>query len=734
MMQSVRKITLYMKNLFCVLLLLVGGISTSLFGEVNVALKEGVLTVYKDGKAVVALESLRFDYHDPVAVSELSSGEDGWIYQLSYAPTVEYAHRATDGNGLKVVFLGIATVEGGLRFYCKPDWANQTTLVLDYLGDHFFGLSEPLQPDNQHSPDLTGAVISVDVVNEGQRIVENYASAFSSFYMSSYGYGSFFDTFARGTYEFDINGKNKIHHDTGVLDWYLFFGDDGANIHESYFKLIGQPKKLPMWALGPIVWRDQNDGGAREILSDVSKFGELKLPITGWFVDRPYADGNHAWSEMNFSKNFHNPDVWIKEIRDQGIEFMTWTATSTFGDERFPKHLRGRFSYIDLSHPESYNMFKQELAQKQYVYGVKGHKMDRADEVFPKFEEWHDVSVTMAERRNKYVYLFTKVHDEALREAWGEDQFSFARAAIHRSQPYLSAIWGGDPRSSWQGMRGNLANAMRAGFMGFPVWGSDVGGYIGDGYISEELYIRWMQLGAMSGFFEIKIDGSGGDGEDRAPWRYDEAFQSKYRTILEMRMLWLPYLYSLANTSGIEGVMMQPMAYRHLDDPKTYGIWDQYYLGKNVLVAPILDVSNERDVYLPEGKWRAFNDFSNLVDGKQTLHVTAELEEIPFFIKSNSIGVTGHVFDGNSKVWSEATHSLEMNVLAGEEGESCSFIYVDSLDGDKQKVFAAKNEKGIISVTGPALTIPLRVVVYIGEQIESYEIEAGNATEIIIGK
>src|SRR5690606_34513016 len=137
---------------------------------------------------------------------------------------------------------------------------------------------------------------------------------------------------ARGRYEFAINGRNRIHHDTGTLDWYVFAGDDGADIHKAYFNLIGAPKKVPAWGLGPVGWRDQNSGAA-EILDDLEKMAALKMPFTAWFVDRPYSDGNHAWSKMNFSSAFAEPEKWINTIRqNHGLEFMTWVATATFGD------------------------------------------------------------------------------------------------------------------------------------------------------------------------------------------------------------------------------------------------------------------------------------------------------------------------------------------------------------------------------------------------------------------
>jgi hypothetical protein len=76
-------------------------------------------------------------------------------------------------------------------------------------------------------------------------------------------------------------------------------------------------------------------------------------------------------------------------------------------------------------------------------------------------------------------------------------------------------------------MAGNQANAMRSRFLGFPVWGNDTDGYLGAGKIDEERYARWLQWSAWNGLFEVKIDGAGGQGEDRPPWKYSEKLQQE---------------------------------------------------------------------------------------------------------------------------------------------------------------------------------------------------------------
>ena len=672
------------------------------------------ISIFRRGERIVQLDAIQFDYHRNTGWEVSSATDERIAVTLTYPPSVNYYHRAGQAEAHETEL--VITRQGdGFRFHAAPDWSDQVTLEFEYLGDHFFGLSSPLQPRNQLSPDLTGSVIDVEVTNEGERIVENYASAFSAFYLSTHGYGSFFDTFARGRYELGINGRNRIHHDTGTLDWYVLLGDDGSAIHRAYFDIIGSPKKVPLWALGPVAWRDQNDGGAAEILDDISRFADLRMPLTAWFVDRPYSDGAHAWSRMNFSEKFAEPEKWIPRIREEhGLEFMTWTATAMFGDTSYPRHLPGGFSYLDLSHPETVASFQQNLADLQYVHGVKGHKMDRADEHFPPWEGWHDNTVRPSERRNRYAYLFAKVHHDALRRAWGDDQFNFSRAAIHRSQPYTSAIWGGDPRTSWAGLQGNAANAMRAAFMGFPVWGTDVGGYIGEGLIAEDLYLRWLQFGVMCGMLEIKLDGSGGDGRDRMPWRYDEKFQDQYRAQLQTRMAWLPHLYSLTNNAAEQGTVMQPLAYRHFDDIRTYDIWDQFYLGDGVMVAPIFTPGTVRDVYLPAGTWYRFGEkIEATLAGSHAVVTQAALDEIPVFVRANSLLITGNIFEGNARTWTGGTSpELIINAFPGRIGEATTYTYIDALDGDaKKSISLTRNATGII-VTAPPLGAATTVIIH----------------------
>lgn len=259
-------------------------------------------------------------------------------------------------------------------------------------------------------------------------------------------------------------------------------------------------------------------------------------------------------------------------------------------------------------------------------------------------------------------------------------------------------------------MAANLANGIRCSFMGFPVWGSDVGGYFG-GKIPENLYARWLQLGTWSALYEIKFDNAAGLGEEGQPWKYSKKLQQILRECNNLRIEMLPFFYSLVNTSYKNVVVMKPLAYVYSHDEKTYHIWDQYILGNTFLVAPILDSTNTRQVYLPEEKWTD-HDNNKSYDGSQHITITQPLERIPIFIKNNSLFVSGNFSIGNLKLWyKEKQSQLTIHLFSYQNNGNISFDYIDFFDNNKEKLLIAKSTPEKIEFRAPILKCPSRLVI-----------------------
>ena len=378
---------------------LMGGTGDNIWksGKYKMEVEGNKIVIMNNDRKMIVISSIEFNFTKPISISVKSNTREKLSLEMQYPSEAKYRE---EGKTLYAL-VDISVSNNSIRFFSDPKWAEHITINMEDNGEHFFGILEPLYPDNRKSPDLRGEVVDVDIQGNANQYHENYADAWSAFYMTNKGYASFFDTFAKGKYRLGINGETSLYHYTGKLDWYILPGNNGDEILKEYYGIIGKPKYVPMWVCGPMGWRDENKGGKEEILADIKKMTDLQIPFTAWWVDRPYSNGANKWSKMDFNNKFSNPKEWIGEINNKyGLQFMTWVGPMTFDDKDFPSLLPNFRGYMDLTNPDGVKEFKKRLNAFQYSAGVKGHKMDRADEQFPEMSPWFD-KTPEAERRKR---------------------------------------------------------------------------------------------------------------------------------------------------------------------------------------------------------------------------------------------------------------------------------------------------------------------------------------------
>ena len=553
------------------------------------------------------------------------------------------------------------------------------------------------------------------------------------FYISSLGYGSFFDSFAEGVYALGVGGASTITHNYTTIDWYIFYGPTGDKIHQQYYKIIGAPKKVVIWGCGLIIWHN-NYTGSDQVLSHNTGCIANQIPVTAQWVDRPYSDGAQGWGYMNFSAAFGgaNPGPWIKQITsDTGynVKEMTWVMPGTFGTPVPPAgtYWTGGNYYLDLSNPAAVTWYVKQLDSLQNRVGIQGHKMDRCDgDANPFPATWYDGTAASLQKW-KYLYLNAKVTDSSLRKAWGDNQFNYARGAYHRCQPYLSAIWSGDIDAPWGGLVLTVSNSLKAAFMGFPMWGSDIGGYMeGATKIAKDQYLRWLTFGCFCGMMENMYDG-------KEPWTYTAAtdtvagqsFVSRYASVAQLRASLIPYVYSLVNTSADNGVSMRPLPYMYPNDANTYQIPDEYMFGPAFLVAPIVSATMNRSVYLPAGTWYISfpTDRTPIIPKRirvappsprrrfRSIRFRHTSWPTPYLLRARFIRVTP--IDGSPPI-TIIRDTLKSMRFPDGSGENTSFTYVDYLDADTQKPLTCTvgpNSDSMVTVTVPAMTVPETLMV-----------------------
>jgi alpha-glucosidase len=196
------------------------------------------------------------------------------------------------------------------------------------------------------------------------------------------------------------------------------------------------------------------------------------------------------------------------------------------------------------------------------------------------------------------------------------------------------ALWTGDNVANWEHLKLNISMVLNLGLSGMPLTGADIGGF--SGAPTPELFVRWMQLGALIPLFRGHTEKGTPDQE---PWAFGDEVEEISRTYLELRYTMIHHLYDLAYEASQNGVpIVRPLFMEFPQDQTTYPIEDAYMVGDDLLVAPVVEKGAvSRMVYLPQGaQWLDYWT-GKAYEGGQSYDVDTPLDVMPLFVKAGSI-------------------------------------------------------------------------------------------------
>jgi alpha-D-xyloside xylohydrolase len=204
----------------------------------------------------------------------------------------------------------------------------------------------------------------------------------------------------------------------------------------------------------------------------------------------------------------------------------------------------------------------------------------------------------------------------------------WARSAWAGSQRY-PVHWGGDAENTDSAMSSTLRGGLSLGLCGFSFWGHFIGGFA---YQSpKELYRRWLAFAMLSSH------GCCHGAPPKEPWEYGEEFTNEFRRIVELKYKLMPYIYAQAKLCSQEGYpMIRTLFFEYPMDPTSWLVEDEYLLGSDILVAPLMEDINGRDVYLPPGFW--IDDQSGKTyEGGGWQHITAGDIPIVMLVRDGAV-------------------------------------------------------------------------------------------------
>jgi alpha-glucosidase (family GH31 glycosyl hydrolase) len=243
-----------------------------------------------------------------------------------------------------------------------------------------------------------------------------------------------------------------------------------------------------------------------------------------------------------------------------------------------------------------------------------------------------------------------------------------ARAAGAGGHRYISP-WGGDIPTTDKAITADLAFIRDAGLAGYASAGCDMGGFGGNR--SEPLIIRRV-ANMFLVFPVIRPHGAGGS---KPPWTVSKPAQDLWRYFCNLRYRLHPYLYSAAIEAHLTGrPILAPLAFDSQDDVKAWERDYDFLFGPDLLVAPVVDQGNEREVYLPAGRWTHY--WSGRVhEGGSSVTVAAPLlqpEGLPLFVRS---GAMLAMMPEMNWIYQHDPSPLTIDVYPPEKGSSQRILY-----------------------------------------------------------
>ena len=216
---------------------------------------------------------------------------------------------------------------------------------------------------------------------------------------------------------------------------------------------------------------------------------------------------------------------------------------------------------------------------------------------------------------NRYATAYHQGAAEAARRLEGRSGrplVRFVRSGFTGTAPHVPAVWGGDPTTGWgfDGLSSALIEGLSMGASGVALWGSDIGGFLSsEQKLTPELLIRWIQFGALSPLMRTKSSGI-----ELPPYRRPQVWDDDVLPHFQRWCAWHTQLndYLMVAHADYRTTGRPLMCAMALDDPDgpAAGALEQYWLGRELLCAPVLeDGARRRVVSVPRDGmvelWRA---------------------------------------------------------------------------------------------------------------------------------
>ncbi len=465
----------------------------------------------------------------------------------------------------------------------------------------------------------------------------------------------------------DFDFRNEAFNELQVWEVPKFIrieaADSFVELLEKETAFLGRQPELPEWVYNGLIIGAQ--GGNERSFGILDKSLEKGIKVSGlwcqdWCGKRVTSFGKRLQWDWHFHEEMYPglPEK-IAEIHEKGIKFLGYINPYLVKDGKLYEEGKKRDVFakksdgseylvdfgefycgvIDLTKPEAYDWFKDEVIKKYSIdIGIDGWMADFG-EYLPTDDIVLASGVTPMIEHNHWPALWAKCNYDAVAESGklGEVVY-FMRAGGIGSQKYCTLLWAGDQCvdfSRHDGLCTVICAALSAGMSGCGLNHSDIGGYTSlfDNCRTKEVFLRWAEMAA---FTPVMRTHECNRPDTNFQYYDDEDCMEQLARLTDIYTMLSPVIKGLVKENAEKGTPVQRPLFLHNEgDARSYTEQFEYLLGPDILVAPVYtEGATEREVYLPSEDW--VHLWTGEVLGKGDHTVEAKMGDTPVFYKKGS--------------------------------------------------------------------------------------------------